>query len=396
MSAPPANPVIGVGKVPKQEFLTYNGSPLYAAFASFLEADGERSQFYQIVNDTLNHIDSLHNPKRRLRAGDMLFQAIFASYQAKLDLGNATHLREFWYRVLGFVALWEDKHISVHKGTAFFWLGLAHLTCGDVPSAYFSFFNAIEEDKRNYPPAGIPLGESPVYLTLTLSPSPNNALQKMVVLQLREWLMDLIAKYQTRYASNFKIEDLDTKFLSDPKYVDIRTRFVATFHELYNLRRLISSRLIRNDFATLELGDSLFTLSLVVDQLLEDKFLWHSRLAYNPKKTSEKDMAKALYALAVRNRIISRKVARDAGAFIGLMDPKKRKRTFRKSVLMLLSGLGTINAVPMTDGFTSLYLAYTIRNNKAHDIKSEKIYIEKYDQIFTRVMDAFFLAVEMQ
>ena len=89
---------------------------------------------------------------------------------------------------------WEDDNEVVHKGTPYYFMAEAFLALGDIPSAYISFFSAIEEDKRNYPL--IPnknYKDAAAFKTTSLVNDPSNALYLKVVIPLKAFLYEFIS-----------------------------------------------------------------------------------------------------------------------------------------------------------------------------------------------------------
>jgi hypothetical protein len=366
-----------------------NGAPLAQTLAANISQTGVTPQFHRILEDVLTHIVTLpHNQRvRAIEIADKLFEGLFGAYQIRYGLGNPRQLADYWYSVLDFLRPWERVHRRVHKGTLYFWLGYSHLAMGDVASAYFAFYEAINEDRRIYPALGRPYTQSPAVLTMTLSDTPTNALHPAVVVPLRNELANLLSSYQMVAGSHLSMHDVDSKFLQNPMFTDLAIIFVSTFHELFNLRRLVNDR-HPNQFEKLRLGNLLFNLCLVVDQLLEHRFLRYSR----EFKKGDRDMGKAVYEIFLSKDITSRSATPFGGFFRNLHPPKRT--SLANALTVFLSNGATFDGVSLRSEINCVLVAYRLRNFHAHNIKAEAILVSRYPDLYSSVMKSFFFAVE--
>ena len=247
------------------------------------------TSFGEKVKDLLDAISVIppDEKRKKINLADNIFgyKLIFNPPNPKLQI-------RLWNYIMPLVWNWEDSHEKVHKGSAYYFMAEIYLSLGDIPSAYICFFNALEDDKANFPHIPKMLKDAPAYRTTSLIDNPNNALFLTVVKPLRTKLQEYIDNYKTRTKSKLKLDILNLKFLQSDQLEDIKRFFVATFHEMYHLNPLYSSRMINNDYSKLKIIDTLFNLGLIVDQILEHRFL----------KTitgGRKNMANAVYQLAL-------------------------------------------------------------------------------------------------
>ena len=118
--------------------------------------------------------------------------------------------------------------------------------------------------------------------------------------------------YNVRTNANLALQMLDQKFLQANDLEDMKQFFVANLHEIYHLSPLNSTRMIDNDYSRLKMVDTLFNLSLIVDQTLEYRFA---------SLMSERSMANAIYCLALHNGWITKNQCNDPGKLIGKLNP---------------------------------------------------------------------------
>ncbi len=283
---------------------------------------------------------------------------------------------------------WEDTHEKVHKGTLYYIMAQEYLALGDVPSAYTCFYCALEEDKVNAQHIGQNLKNKPSYLTSSLVDDPSNLLYDPVVVPLRKRLQDAIDAYKTLTGSNLSIQVADQEFLQADDFEDAKRFFVATFHEIYHLTALNSSRMVNNDYSKLKIIDTLFNLGLILDQILEQRFL-----ATAQKR--EKNMANAVYHLALHLKWITPAEAKDVSQFLKLISPDVNNGTPDQIAGDFLDGLATLNGKSLDHQKACILLAYHLRNFAGHNIEGQDILVKRYPEVLERCMSAIFVAIEV-
>ncbi len=339
----------------------------------------------QLLESLLASIASINNGCDKVLLADKIFSFVLNTTlpNPKLKvLVLEAILREVWR--------WEDTHEMVHKGSIYYFIAQAYLEQGDIPSAYIYFFNALEEDKRNFPILQKDVKEGGAYLTISLVDNPQMRpyLYNSVVVPLRRYLQQFIDGYNSSANRNMTLQELDRKFLQAEQMEDVKRFFVATFHEIYHLSSLSASRMINNDYSKLKIMDTLLNISLVVDCLLEHRFL-RSR----PKK--EKKMANALYKLALRLRWTKRQTDSNVNVFLKQIRPDLNRSRPDRIVPSLLNGVAKFHGRNLNNRQIALFLAYHIRNFASHNIEGQSIWVLRYPQILENVMNAFFTAIEV-
>lgn len=339
----------------------------------------------RLIIDLLNTLSSivLGNDKRKIFFADAIFGHLYPIFNPP----NPKMQSEFWKAVLKIVWGWEDGHEQVHKGTPYYFMGESFLALGDVPSAYISFFNALEEDKRNFPIIPKPLKDAPVYMTTSLVDNPINTLYPTVVIPLRAYLQKFITNYNSSTASAMTLPQVDKKLLQDVNKEDIKRFFVANFHEIYHLSSLNATRLINNDYSKLKIIDTLFNLGLIIDQLLEKKFLTGAQ-------KNSKNMANAIYNLALNLGWTTVTVDKNPSNMLDKINPDPRKGSPDQILPALLNGTATYNGKRMDVKMSSAILAHHLRNYGGHHLEGNNIFISRYPEVLNMMMNAFFLTIE--
>lgn len=190
-----------------------------------------------LIEDLLDAIATV--PKSHKRRKISLADGIFG-FKPVPDPPNPKVQISFWNSVMPRIWAWEDSHEEVHKGTVYSFMAESYLSLGDIPSAYICFFNALEEDKKNFPFIPKDLKDAPAYRTTSIVDNPQNFLYTSVVMPLRTYLQSFIDKYNVRTNRSLKIQALDQKFLQADPLEEVKRFFVATLHEIYHLSPLNS------------------------------------------------------------------------------------------------------------------------------------------------------------
>lgn len=374
------------------ETIRYNGEPLLKAvndrLGSIQLSKGRivlPSELSSIIVNLLDAVTLLPPNERRKKI--FLADKIFEHLVVRAAVPNPKLEGMIWRSILGIVWQWEEQHEEVHKGTPYYFMAATYLGSGDVPSAYSCFFSALEEDKRNFPHIPKNLKDAPAYLTTSLVDDPGNALYNDVVVPLRATLQSFIDGYNMRARGNLEIQDLDRKFLQADSFEDIKRFFVANFHEVYHLSALNSTRMIRNDYSRLKVIDSLFNFGLIVDQMLESRFLQGA-----PKK--DRDMANAVYRLALNFGWTAIGNSKNAGEFISKIRPRPNDGSPDEVLPAFLDGTCTFDGGLVDARMRAIIGAYHLRNYGGHHLDGSDILVNRYADVLEMVMGSFFVAVE--
>jgi hypothetical protein len=331
--------------------------------------------------DTLTSTPPLTN-RRKVLLADQIF-----GLRIQTNPANPKFSVQFWTSLLPLVWSWEDVNAEVHKGTLYYLMAEDYLELGDVPSAYTCLFKALEEDKRNSHHFRQPLNMKPAYLTSCLVDDSNNRLHASVVVPLRNRMLDHVTLYNTGTGSHFSVAIMDRKFLQAIELEDIKRFFVATFHEIFHLTPLHLSRMINNDYSKLKAIDILFNLGLIVDQLLEYRFLRYSR-------RRDRNLANGLYKLALRLRWTTRNKTPSISDFLRLIRPNLNVGTPNKTVPALLDGRARFDGLPIDRKMMCVFLTYHLRNFGGHHIESQDILVKRYPEILEHCLNSIFVAIE--
>lgn len=213
----------------------------------------------------------------------------------------------------------------------------------------------------------------------------DNALYLPVVVPLRKHMQAFLGGYKSRSNSNLTMQAVDGKFLQADPLENIKRFFVAVFHEIYHLAPLNSTKMINNDYSKLKIVDTLFNLGLIVDQILEYRFLGG---------VVEKKMASGVFQLALNEGWTNPISCPDPGAFLRKIKPALNGLP-DIVVPYLLDGTATYDGSLILDAkMRAVLLAYHLRNYGGHHLEGSTILVSRYNEVLNLVMDALFVAIE--
>lgn len=372
--------------------ITYSNEPYLKAISNALgnlrltpQGISLPAGFCTIFDTLLGAIASLSEARSKIILADRIF-----SFQLNTAIPNPKLQRMFLEAVLQRVWQWEDDNEAIHKGSIYYFMAKTYLEQGDVPSAYIYFFNAIEEDKRNFPVLQQNFKEGGAYLTTSLVDNPDRRphLYEDVVVPLRTFIQAFVDGYNSRTTRNITMQELDSKFLQADSLDDIKRFFVATIHEIYHLSPLNTPRMINNDYSKLKIMDTLFNLCLMVDQILEHAFLASA-------SRRDRSMGNAVYQLALHLNWTTVTRDRDAGVFLGRVQPQLNSDFPDRIVPSLLDGSATLDGQALSPQKMAVFLAYHLRNFGGHYIEGQEVLVQRYQEVLAAIMDAVLTATEI-
>lgn len=182
---------------------------------------------------------------------------------------------------------------------------------------------------------------------------------------------------------------MDIKLLQDNKYEDIKRFLVATLREIYHLLPLSSQRMIINDYSKLNIFDTLFNMSLIVDQLLEKRF------PADKTKGEKANMATAIFHLALHYGWTTKSVNKDAGAFVHSIKPPLNNIQPDHTVPDLIDGNVTLNNNNTSKIQSAIFMTYHLRNFAGHNIEGSQILVSRFDEVLSMIIYALLLTIDI-
>lgn len=311
-----------------------------------------------------------------------LFEGFSSYFQGAL-LPHGQHILgiKLWHFIIDYAKKWEDenKPITVHKGTPYYFLGVNYYLLGDLDNAFVFFYNAIEDDKK-LPELGYPK-TAPIYQTITLADEQHNHMYSYIVKPLRDILTSYVNKFQTDFDHNFNIQEIDRKFLQNKDLEDLSYFFVYNFMNFHDINNEFKEDVRINEFSKLKALDQFFNLVLVVDQLL--KYASNNSLRETNMYSLIKWWAGQAHQIA----------GADLDNLIGRNNLNLNESTPQDVVQNLLDYIQNPTCNMPKEIFVML-LAYHLRNYAGHNIERHDVLISKYNEIREKLFMAIFLAVK--
>jgi hypothetical protein len=333
-----------------------------------------------MITNLFNTIAALPAADRRKKI--YLSTKIFEHLNFQSSVPNPWLTNVVWRAILDHTWEWEKANEVIHKGTPYYFMGENYLRMGDVASAYICFYDALEEDKKNYPVLGEDVKSAPAYLTVSLVDNSNNRLHQSMVLPLRSYLDSLLQEYNSSFKGSLDLSKLDKIFLQSDDLDSIKSSFVANLHEIYHLAPLNSSNMIGNDYSKLKVINSLFNLALVVDQILAHRFL-KGRTGW------ERRMANSICQLALHLKLASH-------FDLSKVRPKLNEPTGTPDTILpsFLDASATYDGKPLDPRMRVALSAYYLRNYGAHHLEGSEIAVKRYEDVLRSIIDGVFVSIE--
>lgn len=329
----------------------------------------------------------------KIQDQDEILAAYFASYtfgffaqhcfSEYLDTNQHMIGIGFWQSLLLIIKNWEDSNnpITIHKGTLFFFLAENYLIIGDRDSGFVYLYNAIEDDKK-LTAIGYP-SKAPAYMTATISDDSHNHMF-FLVRELRLFLGNYISKFRQNYNSNFKMIDVDTKFLREVQLNNIVFFFVSNLLYFFDEERNTRRELLNNDFSRLKTLDLFFNLGLIIDEILRYSYHKHTGNVIN-------DMNEGVSWLCDRNNWMS---VADVQNFWGSSYLRINSDNSDIVIPKLLQKTEKYNQNIVPNEVFVIFTAYHLRNFAGHNITQQQVLSSNYDEILEQLFMALFLAID--
>jgi len=315
------------------------------------------------------------NPLLAAHLMDYFFNS-FTPITYALSWTNSSSKIEFlWAKLLEGVFEWEEeKSKSVHKGTPYFFLGGELLIQGNFDLAFIYIHNAIEEDMKiseksngssNYKNA-------PAYLTASLIDDKKNYLFQLVD-TMRKEIGEYLVLFNQESNEKLTLQDISLKFLQNDRFEEEKFWFIRTFFKAIQMRDTIE-KLIDNDYSRLQNLNIIFSLCLVTDAILEERY--QEGKFYNNiiKLLQEKNwMAKSEFD--------------DLTKYINAEKPDTIIPELCSPPDILWGGR------PLPENIKSMIIARQLRNYGGHNLEKQYVTTFRFEDILKELMFSFFVAI---
>lgn len=287
---------------------------------------------------------------------------------------------------------WERRRKRlIHKGTPYYFLTSIYLAMNDIDSGFASMFKAIEEDKRTKVDATQNEDEykkSAAYKYASLLDDKFNYLYQSVM-RIRNYLSGILTTFNKNTIYNLTLNDIDKKFFDNDDLEELKFVFVYLMEKYLKYSAQFSELKISNEFYELRNSSNIFDLCIIIDKILENKYEHKYRITF-PNRSLY--LGGLIWCLFDDKGWISG--IAHAGNLKRKLSPKILDMSPERTFYHITSGSVTLNGVSITNVMGVMLLVWRLRNWGAHTIKREKVFVNKYEEIFEKLLWSFLIAVE--
>lgn len=308
-------------------------------------------------------------------AVDALFNEFAGSWSLLYQTGKFNEAEVFWQNPLTWAMQWEcSRGRQLHKGTPYYFMGMASIRAGHRDLAFLLMHQAVEEDKRAAPSA---YKDRPAWRFVTLDVDSVHQAASPIVREHAQWLENKLLWFTTNRCHSLSLSDLRNRVFALPNMDEATFSFV---HSTFRCRELegVSNSLGISTFSAQLCLDTLFPLCRVGEELLKYK--------QPPIKSKEKQ--------------IGGQISRFFGTLGSSLDHTAFSVLNHLDLSLSIGAL--LSASPITDskggaikGYSSseadLLLVYVLRNAGGHRTDAPRIVAERYEDLLQRALSTLFL-----
>lgn len=335
---------------------------LHAAYYGNVALDWQ--QFEKVAIEFFNQ-----NPNPNL-SNNEYFNNFTVIWRNFLLSGNFDEAERILQLALSPALKWEAANPGqrIHKGTAFYYLGMTALQKGDLDKGYIFMHQAVEEDVLT---SNQPIPDTPAFALASLNYAKANQTFRQWVLQQADFLELLLKSYQGTYGSTFSLDQFRDKFLLSPPNIQVAFLFAYSVARLMKLSQLPQYSVQSYFAGQLELN-ILFDVALVIDATVKVK---------NSTKWQFIDHAEFLLS-ATPSPLTNPQLRQINSDF---------NNNFDITTQSLLDGNYTHATIPALNRFQrDVSLVYGIRNHGAHDVSSSPVVWKRYLDIQQSLFNVMF------
>jgi len=310
---------------------------------------------------------------------DNYFSNFHDVWRTYLDMEQFKAAEQLWDDVLRIVLEWEGYQQKIHKGTPFYWLAGTAILNGELEKGFALMHQALEEDVRTH---GVPTPKTPAFSFVTLNYQETQQYFRSIVLEGSKFLENCISKYASYMkscgASNLCLADFKSLFLAQTNVLEIVFYFVYTLFKARHLLLNVKTEWRQNAFSSLLETGVIFNLCLTIEEAIKEKDDTRypaDRPIYFSNRISFLSGKAGLSLDSSKLRRIRENLDRDFPGVLGRL---------------LSSSYSEAKGIE-----ECLIVAYAFRNFAAHSLESLQLLYEEFEEIFQRILNAFFFAVEI-
>jgi hypothetical protein len=201
-------------------------------------------------------------------AHDLFFQNFTIAWRKQLEDGRFFCAEQLWQIAIEIAKNWEAKNQSkrIHKGAAYYFWGVTCILEEDYEKGFLLMHQSLDEDKKN---PSIDPHTTPAYAFVTLDFQKQDQLFRNKVLEITNFLDDLMQQYHKNRRGKLTLADLKSRLLQNSQLEEQAFLFVF---ELFQVKKLLAENnmgFTRNVYGSLLLAETIFNICLIgLDYLL--------------------------------------------------------------------------------------------------------------------------------
>lgn len=287
--------------------------------------------------------------------------------------------QELWQRSLEIAHEWEaNNNDRIHKGTPFYFWGMAAILNDEIEKGFLLMHNALEEDRETHNTANPDL---PSRHFVLLNPDPQAQAFHDKVDQMGDFLEEYLEDYRNQRSGALTFSEFRTHFLEETGLQETAFSFVYNLFRLEMLVNRTQEIPQENTFGSLHQADIFFA----VCRIIENVFGYHlqSAVGQGAGFGTYLDNFSSNYGLSLHSHNRLGDVNDDRG------------NDFEATVRELLQG-----RYSFSDGASpnpveaDLCLAYCFRNFGAHNITDYPVIYSNFEEIAQRLLNSLFYVIE--
>lgn len=296
--------------------------------------------------------------------------------------GRYKDAEKVWAEALKIAYVYEAEHKnSIHKGTPYYFWGGTCILSGDLDMGFHLMHQALEEDKdfsracAHEETDKDHYKKKPAYFFVKMGNTQKDQFFLGEVQGAADFVIDKLRCYKDKQSGMLDIGGLRLKVLENDGLGDVPFFLVYNF---FRLKKLLDAKkeIRQNDFASLLQVQTVLGFCIVAEELLKKAYGKTTWPCYLDKFASQNSLP----------NLTQDNAANITGEF---------NNDFKKTLNNLLDSSYTYkNGTRPSDIEVDLLILYGIRNTSAHNLNSEKLIYEKFEEISQRILNALFFIIE--
>jgi hypothetical protein len=315
---------------------------------------------------------------------DHYFDNFSGLWRFFMDRGQFDQAAYVWEVALKAVQDWEQNHqpARLHKGWAYYCWGVTNILKKDLDRGFLLMHKALEEDRQTH---RVPVPSTPsAFVTLDVSLALNVFQPKLI--EIHNYLDELLDRYRKERGKTLTIEQFRTKFLKSPNLQNEVFILVYVLFRFYTLLKETPPQVTQNHFAGQLNVNLLFDLCCIIEIVIKHQ----KETQIRQTKPNKKVFTFVDYAEALANEVRLNLTGKELGTAMGQFNNQ-----FSTTVTTILD-----NTFPLSGGILpselqrDLLLTYGFRNHGGHNVHSFDVVYQRLPEIFQQIMNILFLTCE--